>query len=78
MTTKLWSIEKVPVICEGLPVIKDLWRSVRAEIVHLTQLQQHSKDQLIAMENRLRTTEDESDFQSIFLLPLLKTNQATM
>ncbi|KAL4564778.1 hypothetical protein LXL04_028849 [Taraxacum kok-saghyz] len=28
-----------------------------AEIVRLRQLQQHSKDQLVAMENRLRTTE---------------------
>ncbi|KAD4178765.1 hypothetical protein R6Q59_022278 [Mikania micrantha] len=39
---------------EGLKRDRSL---LMAEIVRLRQLQQHSKDQLVAMENRLRTTE---------------------
>ncbi|PWA37802.1 Heat shock factor (HSF)-type, DNA-binding [Artemisia annua] len=42
---------------EELEVLKRDRSVLMAEIVRLRQLQQHSKDQLIAMENRLKATE---------------------
>lgn len=42
---------------EELEALKRDRSLLMAEILRLRQLQQHSKDQLIAMENRLRTTE---------------------
>lgn len=42
---------------EELEALKRDRNLLMTEIVRLRQLQQHSKDQLIAMENRLRTTE---------------------
>lgn len=49
---------------EGLKRDRSL---LMAEIVRLRQLQQHSKDQLIAMENRLRTTEKKQQNMMGFL-----------
>ncbi|KAI7744862.1 hypothetical protein M8C21_017459 [Ambrosia artemisiifolia] len=42
---------------EELEVLKRDRSVLMAEIVRLRQLQQHSKDKLVSMENRLRTTE---------------------
>ncbi|KAJ0802134.1 putative transcription factor HSF-type-DNA-binding family [Helianthus annuus] len=49
---------------EGLKRDRSL---LMAEIVRLRQLQQHSKDQLISMENRLRTTEKKQQNMMGFL-----------
>ncbi|KAL8239061.1 hypothetical protein R6Q59_015628 [Mikania micrantha] len=49
---------------EGLKRDRSL---LMAEIVRLRQLQQHSKDKLIAMENRLRTTEKKQQSMMAFL-----------
>ncbi|KAJ9537278.1 hypothetical protein OSB04_030011 [Centaurea solstitialis] len=52
---------------EELEALKRDRSLLMAEIVRLRQLQQHSKDQLIAMENRLRTTERKQQNMMAFL-----------